>query len=74
MDKIDNYSKSGEPQFDRRDYTFCSVKMRVYLMDQAFDFLNSVLNGYTIPTTPLIYMSQSKLYANAMNGILSSLA
>ena len=51
--------------------------MTVFLMAQVFEVWNSVVNGYTTPTTPPTNTNGKKLYesnAKAMDVILSGLS
>jgi hypothetical protein len=76
MEKQENFSKNGAPLFDGTNYSFWSIKMRVFLMAQGFEVWNSVVNGYKAPTTPPTDANGRKLHesnSKAMNSILSGL-
>lgn len=76
MVKQEIFTKNGAPLFYGTNYAFWIIRMRVFLMAQGFEVWNSVVNGYTSPTTPLTNINGKKLYesnAKAMNTILSSI-
>ena len=77
MDKQGKQTKTGAPLFDGLTYTFWNVRMRVFLQAYGVDVWKEVVNGYNVPTTPLIDNSRKKLYednSKAMNAILSGMA
>ena len=77
MDKKSKFTKHGLPLFDGRNYTFWSIRMKLFLQSQGVDVWQACLNTYnasvTIPIDPVsrrLYESNSK----AMYGILGGLA
>jgi hypothetical protein len=77
MDQQDNMSSKIAPLFKVNDYSFWSIKMKIYLMDLRFYVWLSVVNGYTTPTTTPSNVVVKKLYNNnsrVVNAILGGLA
>jgi hypothetical protein len=70
-----DYAKIGAPIFYGHNYAFCNKRMKFFLQVQGFDVWQSVLDGYTTPSTPLIDKYGNKLSKNnskAKRTILSS--
>ena len=70
------YAKIGAPVFDGRNYAFQNKRMKTFLQTQGFDVWQSIVDGYTTPTTPPTNKYGKKLSENnskAKGTILSSL-
>jgi hypothetical protein len=77
MDKHERLSLSTSPYFDGTNYSFWSIKMRVYLQSLGYDVWESVKNGYETPANPLFDIGVKKLgdnNAKSMDGILEVLS
>ena len=74
MDKQVELTENGAPIFDGTNYVIWSIRMRVFLKALGFEVLQSIENGYIVPTTPPIDpcgKSLSESNVKAKNVILS---
>ena len=74
MDKHVVFVENGVAIFDGTNYVIWSIRMRVFLKALGFEVLQSIENGYIVPTTPSIDPSGKNLYernVKAKNVILS---
>jgi hypothetical protein len=70
------YTKIGSPVFDAHNYTLWDKRMKTFLQSHLFHVWQSVVDGYTTPTTPPTDKDGKKLSKNnskAKGTILSSL-
>ena len=78
MDRQGKQTKIGTPLFDRLNYAFWSIRMKVYLKAQGADVWRMIVNTYDIPANPPADRQgiERKNYednSKAMNAILSGL-
>ncbi|XP_057833096.1 uncharacterized protein LOC131043884 [Cryptomeria japonica] len=72
---VDNYAVRN-PVFDGTNYAFWSIKMKAYLNTLGYDVWQSVVDGYTPPSTPLTDAAgkrKSENNAKAEHALLCSL-
>ena len=77
MDKKSEFTKHGLPLFDGHNYSFWSIRMKLFLQTQGVDVWQAVLNDYSAPTTIPTDVVGKKLYesnSKAMYAILGGLA
>ncbi|XP_043714575.1 uncharacterized protein LOC122662937 [Telopea speciosissima] len=63
--------------FDDTEYVFWKKRMQIYVGSLGYDVWQSVVNGYTEPTTPLTDNEAKKAYGNnlrALNAIMLGLS
>ena len=46
------YAKIGELRFDGTNCAFWNKRVKNFLQAQGFDVLQSIVDGYAMPTTP----------------------
>ena len=78
MDRKGKQTKTGTPLLDGLNYTFWSVRMKVYLQAQGVDVWIMILNTYDIPANPPtdgrgIERKNYEENSKEMNAILSGL-
>jgi hypothetical protein len=75
MESTNSY-KNGIPHFDGQKYDFWSIRMKTYIQAQGFEIWQSIVYGYTVPTTPPTNDKEVKLGQNsskATNALLNGL-
>lgn len=76
MDQQEGMSSNKAPLFNGGGYAFWKIRMKSYLLALGFDVWQSVVNGYTAPTTPSTDTAGKKICNNnsrAFNAILGGL-
>jgi hypothetical protein len=77
MDKKSDFTKHGLPMFDGHNYSFWSIRMKLFLQSQGVDVWQAVLNEYKTPTIVPTDATGKRLYENnskAMYAIVGGLA
>jgi hypothetical protein len=77
MDKKSDFTKHGLSLFHGHNYSFWSIRMKLFLQSQGVDVWQVVLNEYKAPTIVPTDVARKKLYesnSKAMYAILGGLA
>ena len=61
MDQQDGMSNSKAPLFNGGGYALWKIRMKKFLLALGFDIWQSVVDGYTTPTTPPKYDAGKKI-------------
>jgi hypothetical protein len=73
MDKKYDFTKHGLPLFDGHNYSFWSIRMKLFLQSEGVDVCQVVLNEYKTPAIVPTNVAGKKFYesnSKAMYAIL----
>jgi hypothetical protein len=76
MDQQEGISNNKEPLFNGEGYALWKIIMKYFMLDIGFDIWQSIVDGYTTPTTPPKDVVGKKICndnSRSINGILGGL-
>jgi hypothetical protein len=76
MDQQEGMSNNKAPLFNGGGYALWKIRMKNFMLALGFDIWQSVVDGYTAPTTPPKDVAGKKICndnSRAVNGILGGL-
>ncbi len=64
MDKKEEFTKHGLPLFDGHNYSFWSIRMKLFLHSQGVDIWKAAMNDYNVPPSIPSDPIGKRLYEN----------